>query len=239
MKRWVIYYLIISLLFGAIIYLITLFQVSQEQTNAAFIELTNNLYETKDIHDFTRYSTRGYEKILREETSTYVIEVIQALGSNEGMDLHQLVIFIIPIDHTTIPHAIDVNDTNDQSQLILVSDTLNFNSKEDSALKAYALSVGIETLGFYYYALTIEEDISGMLYLYDYEGQSILESQLNVTHLFEETTFIPGMTESEIEAFINIDAFLNEILITRLMIFAGMDVALAIVISIILRRKDL
>ena len=44
MKRWVIYYLIISLLFGAIIYLITLFQISQEKTNEAFISLTNEVY---------------------------------------------------------------------------------------------------------------------------------------------------------------------------------------------------
>jgi len=239
MKRWVIYYLIISLLFGAIIYLITLFQVSQEQTNATFIELTNNLYETKDIDEFTRYSTLGYEKILREDTSNYVIEVIQALGSNEGMDLHQLVIFIIPVDKTTIPHAIEVNDSNDQSKLILVSEKLNFNSKEDSALKGYALSVGIETLGFYYYALTIEEDFIGMLLIYDYEGQLILESQLSVTHRFEETTFISGMSESEIEELINVDDYLNEILITRLLIFASIDVALAITISIVLRRRDL
>ncbi len=36
MKKWVLYYLIISLLFGAIIYIITLFQITQEQTNEAF-----------------------------------------------------------------------------------------------------------------------------------------------------------------------------------------------------------
>ena len=131
MKRWVMYYVIISLLFGAIIYLITLFQISQEKTNEAFLSLTNDVYETKDIEAFTRYSTRGYEPIYREETSLYVIEIIQALGSNEGVDLHQLVVFVIPKDKENINYASDVSDRNDESQLLLNAPTLTFDSKED------------------------------------------------------------------------------------------------------------
>ncbi len=57
MKKWVLYYLIISLLFGAIIYLITLFQVTQEQTNKTFNQITQELVETQEVDTFLRYST--------------------------------------------------------------------------------------------------------------------------------------------------------------------------------------
>jgi hypothetical protein len=237
MKRWVIYYLVISLLFGAIIYLITLFQISQEKTNEAFISLTNEVYQTKNIRTFTRYSTRGYEQLYREETSSYVIEIIQALGSNEGLDLHQLVIFVIPQDKESITYAREVTDRNDESQLILTSETFNFNSKDDVSLKDYALSVGIETLGFYYYALTIENDLSGIVMLYDYEGTLILETELSFTYVFEEETFIEGMSDEEIELSINADEAITETLINRLLIFASIDLLLAMIISMILRRR--
>lgn len=237
MKRWVIYYLVISLLFGAIIYLITLFQISQEKTNEAFISLTKDVYETKDIREFTRYSTRGYESIFREETSSYIIEVVQALGSNDGMDLHQLVIFVIPQNKENITYAREVSDRNDESQLILTSETLHFNSKEDVSLKDYALSLGIETLGFYYYALTVENDVNGNIMLYDYEGVLILEKELSFTYFFEEETFIEGMSDEEIEARINADEAITETLIHRLLIFASIDLIIAIVISMILRRR--
>ena len=65
MKKWVLYYLIISLLFGAIIYLITLFQVTQEQTNEAFNIITQELVESQNVDTFLRYSTLGYEPIER------------------------------------------------------------------------------------------------------------------------------------------------------------------------------
>ena len=237
MKRWVMYYVIISLLFGAIIYLITLFQISQEKTNEAFLSLTNDVYETKDIQTFTRYSTRGYEPIYREETSLYVIEIIQALGSNEGVDLHQLVVFVIPKDKENINYASDVSDRNDESQLLLNAPTLTFDSKEDPSLKDYALSVGIETLGFYYYALTIEEDLNGSISLYDYDGSLIIDTEVTVTHQFELETFVEGMSEEEIESRINADEAITSALINRLFIFAGIDLLIAILISIILRRR--
>lgn len=237
MKRWVIYYLIISLLFGAIIYLITLFQISQEKTNEAFISLTNEVYETKDIREFTRYSTRGYKPIYREETALYVVEIILALGSNEGLDLHQLVIFVIPQEKESINYANEVSDRNDESQLVLDALSLQFDSKEDPSLKDYALSVGIETLGFYYYALTIEEDLNGTIHLYDYDGNLIIDTEVTVAHDFELETFVEGMSDEEIEARINADVAITETLINRLLIFASIDLVLAVIISIILRRR--
>ena len=237
MKRWVIYYLIISLLFGAIIYLITLFQISQEKTNEAFISLTNEVYETKDIREFTRYSTRGYKPIYREETALYVVEIILSLGSNEGLDLHQLVIFVIPQEKESINYASEVSDRNDESQLVLDALSLQFDSKQDSSLKDYALSVGIETLGFYYYALTIEEDLNGSIYLYDYDGNLIIDTEVTVAHDFELETFVEGMSDEEIEARINADEAITETLINRLLIFASFDLVLAVIISIILRRR--
>ena len=237
MKRWVIYYLIISLLFGAIIYLITLFQISQEKTNEAFISLTTEVYETKDIREFTRYSTRGYKPIYREETALYVVEIILSLGSNEGLDLHQLVIFVIPQEKESINYASEVSDRNDESQLVLDAISLQFDSKQDSSLKDYALSVGIETLGFYYYALTIEEDLNGSIYLYDYDGNLIIDTEVTVAHDFELETFVEGMSDEEIEARINADEAITETLINRLLIFASFDLVLAVIISIILRRR--
>ncbi len=237
MKKWVIYYLIISLLFGAIIYLITLFQITQEQTNEAFIQLTKDVSDHKDIDAFSRYSTRGYEPIKRVETEDYVIEIIQSLGLSEGEDLHQLVVFVIPQNKMNITFADDVNDPNDQSQLIIVSPTLNINSKEEASLNEYALSVGIQTLGFYYYAFTITEDIEGTLSLYDYDGDVIINEQLQLTYVFEEETFIEGMTEHEIQTLINVDGILNQTLLSRLLIFAVIDICIAIIISIFLRRK--
>ena len=237
MKKWVLYYLIISLLFGAIIYLITLFQITQEQTNEAFIQLTKDVSDNKDIDAFSRYSTRGYESIKRVETEEYVIEIIQSLGLSEGEDLHQLVIFVIPQNKMNITFAKDVNDPQDQSQLIIVSQTLNMNSKEEASLSEYALSVGIHTLGFYYYAFPITDDIEGTLSLFDYEGDVIITEQLQLTYMFEEDTFIGSMTEDEIQALINVDDILNQTLLTRLLIFAVIDICIAIIISIFLRRK--
>jgi hypothetical protein len=97
--------------------------------------------------------------------------------------------------------------------------------------------VGIETLGFYYYALTIENDLSGIVMLYDYEGTLILETELSFTYVFEEETFIEGMSDEEIELSINADEAITETLINRLLIFASIDLLLAMIISMILRRR--
>ncbi len=239
MKKWVLYYLIISLLFGAIIYLITLFQVTQEQTNEAFNEITKELVETQDVDTFLRYSTLGYEPIERFENDDYVVEIIQALGSENGQDIHQLVVFVIPIDLTRIQYATDINDSMDFSQLILTSDTININTKTDEPYKDYALSVGFNTIGFYYYTLTIEDDFSGEIILKDYDGQIIIDDIMTFNYEFNIIQFIQGMSEEEIESRISVDTVLNETLMTRLLIFAAIDVIIAIIISIILRRRTI
>lgn len=239
MKKWVLYYLIISLLFGAIIYLITLFQVTQEQTNEAFNQITKELVETQDVDTFLRYSTLGYEPIERYEKEDYVVEIIQALGSENGQDIHQLVVFIIPLDLSRIEYATDIDDSRDQSQLILTSDTININTTLDAPYKDYALSVGLNTLGFYYYTIIIEDDVSGRILLKDYDGQEIIDDMIAFNYEFNVMAFVQGMTEEEIEARISVDDVLNEILITRLLIFAAIDIVIAIIISVILRRKAL
>ncbi len=239
MKKWVLYYLIISLLFGAIIYLITLFQVTQEQTNEAFNQITKELVETQDVDTFLRYSTLGYEPIERYEKEDYVVEIIQALGSENGQDIHQLVVFVIPLDLSRIEYATDIDDSRDQSQLILTSDTININTTLDAPYKDYALSVGLNTLGFYYYTIIIEDDVSGRILLKDYDGQEIIDDMIAFNYEFNVMAFVQGMTEEEIEARISVDDVLNEILITRLLIFAAIDIVIAIIISVILRRKAL
>ncbi|MGB0534952.1 MAG: hypothetical protein ACPGJL_00415 [Acholeplasmataceae bacterium] len=239
MKKWVLYYLIISLLFGAIIYLITLFQVTQEQTNKTFNQITQELVETQEVDTFLRYSTLGYEPIKRFENDDYVIEIVQALGSENGRDIHQLVVFVIPLDLTRIQYATDINDPRDQSQLILTSDTININTTLDEPYKDYALSVGLDTLGFYYYTIMIEEDVSGRILLKDYDGEDIIDTTITINYEFNLIAFVQGMREEEIEARISVDDVLNEILITRLLIFAAVDIVVAIIISVILRRKAL
>lgn len=239
MKKWVLYYLIISLLFGAIIYLITLFQVTQEQTNEAFNIITQELVETQNVDTFLRYSTLGYEPIERFENNDYVVEIIQALGSEDGQDIHQLVVFVIPLDLSRIQYATDIDDPRDQSKLILTSDTININTTLDEPYKDYALSVGLNTLGFYYYTIMIEDDFSGRILLKDYDGEDIIDTTITFNYEFNLIAFVQGMGEEEIEARISVDDVLNEILITRLLIFAAVDIVVAIIISIILRRKDL
>ena len=239
MKKWVLYYLIISLLFGAIIYLITLFQVTQEQTNEAFNQITKELVETQDVDTFLRYSTLGYEPIERYEKEDYVVEIIQALGSENGQDIHQLVVFVIPLDLSRIEYATDIDDSRDQSQLILTSDTININTTLDAPYKDYALSVGLNTLGFYYYTIIIEDDVSGRILLKDYDGQEIIDDMIAFNYEFNVMAFVQGMTEEEIESRILVNDVLNEILITRLLIFAAVDIVVAIIISVILRRKAL
>lgn len=239
MKKWVLYYLIISLLFGAIIYLITLFQVTQEQTNEAFNIITKELVETQNVDTFLRYSTLGYEPIERFEHNDYVVEIIQALGSENGQDIHQLVVFVMPLDLSRIEYATEIDDPRDQSQLILTSNTININTKMDAPYKDYALSVGLNTLGFYYYTFIIEDDVSGRIILKDYVGQDIIDEMIAFNYEFNVMAFVQGMTEEEIEARISVDDVLNEILITRLLIFAAVDIVVAIIISVILRRKAL
>ncbi len=239
MKKWVLYYLIISLLFGAIIYLITLFQVTQEQTNEAFNQITKELVETQDVDTFLRYSTLGYEPIERFEKEDYVVEIIQALGSENGQDINQLVVIVIPLDLSRIDFATDIDDSSDQSQLILTSNTININTKMDASYKDYAFSVGFNTLGFYYYTIIIEDDFSGRIILKDYDGQEIIDDMITFNYEFNVMAFVQGMSEEEIESRILVNDVLNEILITRLLIFAVIDIVIAVIISIILRRKAL
>ena len=239
MKKWVLYYLIFSLLFGAIIYLITLFQVTQEKTNEAFNQITKELVETQDVDTFLRYSTLGYEPIERFEKEDYVVEIIQALGSENGQDIHQLVVIVIPLDLSRIDFATDIDDSSDQSQLILTSNTVNINTKMDAPYKDYALSVGFNTLGFYYYTIIIEDDFSGRIILKDYDGQEIIDDMITFNYEFNVMAFVQGMSEEEIESRILVNDVLNEILITRLLIFAVIDIVIAVIISIILRRKAL
>jgi hypothetical protein len=85
----------------------------------------------------------------------------------------------------------------------------------------------------------IEDDFSGRILLKDYDGEDIIDTTITFNYEFNLIAFVQGMGEEEIEARISVDDVLNEILITRLLIFAAVDIVVAIIISIILRRKAL
>jgi hypothetical protein len=85
----------------------------------------------------------------------------------------------------------------------------------------------------------IEDDVSGRILLKDYDGEDIIDTTITINYEFNLIAFVQGMREEEIEARISVDDVLNEILITRLLIFAAVDIVVAIIISVILRRKAL
>jgi subtilase family serine protease len=85
----------------------------------------------------------------------------------------------------------------------------------------------------------IEDDFSGRILLKDYDGEDIIDTTITFNYEFNLIAFVQGMGEEEIEARISVDDVLNEILITRLLIFAAIDIVIAVVISVILRRKAL
>lgn len=234
MKKTMFFYVFISIAIGIFIYFITVIEISNLKTNEAYMEIANKVSETGLIDDFVRFSSEGFERIETFENDTYKIEVLHVKAFAGEKEYHQLGIFVIP--NGDVQHATAIDDSNDLTQALITSDGVTiYDSTSEDTLGLYAVSVGIEQIGFYFYAFEFDQDVSIDITLKDYDGDVILDDTVQLTLIYHRSQFIEGYTEEELDALINAQVVVETTIVERLTIFILVDVFIGTILYYIMK----
>lgn len=240
MKRTMIYYAFFMIVVGVFIYFFTVIEISNLKTNEAYMEIADEVSESFDVTDFVKFSSQGFETLETYDTNTYKIEVLHVQAFRLEEEVHQLGIFVIP--KVDITHATVIDDPNDLTQALITSgDEVIYDSSLEDTLGNYAVSVGVEQIGFYFYAFEFEQPMNIDVLLKDFDGNIILNTSVDVPITYQEDAFIEGFSEDELNEIINSQTVVETTIVERLTIFILVAVVVGTIIYYIMKsmRKSI
>lgn len=244
MKKFIIMYAIFSFILLVFIFMFTLIQESNSRSLDLFYELSDTALETNDLDEFVRYQSVAYQLISVIETDDYGFHIYQVIAQIDGEYKNQFSVFVIP--KNDVNHADALSDTSDQTGIILINhdtSTAIYQTSSDPDYDDYAVSYGITRIGFYYYAIILDEDYVLDLSLVDYDGQSILSEIVLFNYIdYDENnlgTLSLGFTDTEIEAMLDLPTYIQPALLENIALFLVVDILVGGVIHFILKRKIL
>lgn len=234
MKKIMIFYVFFSLIIGIFIYFFTVIEISNVRTNEAYIKIADEASESLLIDDFVRFSSEGFERIETFDNASYLIEVLHVKAFSGETEYHQLGIFVIPKEN--VKHATLIDDTNDQTTAyITYDDEVIYDASLEDNLGNYAVSVGIEQIGFYFYAFEFDQDMTLNIVLKDYDGQVIVDEEVEISLMYNADSFIDGYTDEELDAIINAQDVVQTTIVERLTIFILVDVIIGTIIYYVMK----
>lgn len=236
MKRFLIFYSLVSILIGIFIYVMTLIEITATRTNEVYYALAEEVASEKNIETFVKFSSDGFVFLDTFEDETYRIDIIQVKVMVNEDTYQQLGIFVIP--KTDIRYATELRDPLDLTRArVEVEDSVIFDSHLIDE-NTYAMSYGIEILGFYFYAFEYTEANLVDIELTDYDGKTIYQKTIFVPLEFDTSKFIEGYTDLELETLIGANEIFEKEVIKRLTYFITADIFIgALVVFIIKFRR--
>lgn len=244
MKKFIIMYAIFSFILLVFIFMFTLIQESNGRSLDLFYELSEEALTTNDLDEFVRYQSVAYQLVDVIDTDTYGFHIYQVIAQIDGEYKNQFSIFVLP--KVDINHAEALNDSNDQTGVSLINhDTSEviYQTSLDDDYTEYAVSYGVKRIGFYYYAIELDENYSIDLSLIDYDGLNILSENIIFTHIiYDENnlgTLSLGFTNAEIEAMLDLPTYIQPALLKNIAMFLVIDIIVGGIIHFILKRKIL
>ncbi len=244
MKKFIIMYAIFSFILLAFVYLLTLIQESNARSLDLFYELSEEALATNDLDEFVRYQSVAYQNKQVIFTESYDFHIYQVIAQIDDEYKNQFSVFVIP--KLIVNHAEDLNDSSDLTGISLINhDTSDviYQTSSDDDYAEYAVSYGIKKIGFYYYAIVLDENYSIDLSLVDYDGQVILSENIIFTHIdYDENNLgnlIPGFTNKEIEVMLDLPTYIQPALLKNVAMFLLADILVGGIIHFILKRKIL
>jgi len=241
MKKFLIWYIIISILIAVAIYFMTLTLSYNQRVYDVFYELAEASVEEQNFDQFVSIQSIAYEKLSTHTTDDYLIEVYLNIAQSESDYINQFAIFVLPIVDVT--YATSVEDELDQTGLRVInnetSDTV-YETYTEASYEGAAVSYGIDLMGFYFYAFDITEDLDLNIELYDYEGILItsFDEQVNYAAYPDlSDDFEQGMSDEQLELLIDQDVYVYPKLIQNMTIFIVVDILLGSLIYFFIKYK--
>jgi hypothetical protein len=245
MKKFIIIYTFISLALLGIVYLLTLFIETQNRLLAVFNEKAEAVLAEGNVTDFLKFQSLAFKELHVEQTDHYTFYVYQILARFEEEYINQFSVIVVP--KTALNYARTSDDPSDLTSIYLYdldSDTVIFDSLEEQETFDYAVSYGIVRMGFYYYAVPLDQDYEMSVTLFDYDKQNIYHGTVTFTYTEYQGVetlpegFISGYSVSEIEDILNMQEALRKPLRNNLIIFFVLDLALGTSIYYMLKMKQ-
>ena len=239
MKKFIIWYIVFSVLMFLALYTFTLYQGANKRSMEFFNELVSETVESRDATEFIKYQAVAFRLLSHEDQSGYNISLFQVVVENEtGYEQH-LVVMLIPLSES-FPYAESIDDEDDLTRLTLVQDEVTiFDSKTDEMYMDSALSYGIHVIGMYYYDVYLEESFDGTITLLDYEGETILTDDVLipvVPYSPEMSSFTPGYTQEEKDELLKINEYVRQELLTNMTWFIVIDIVVGGILWFILKK---
>ena len=242
MKKFLIWYIVFSVIMFIALYALTLYQTAQRRSLEYFGELIDDVVEMKNADAFMRYQTKAYQFNDSYQTVDYDVLVYQGLTEGTEGDVHHMVVFLIP-RHDSIPFAVSLDDPDDQMALTFnEGETMIYQSEDDERYEGRALSYGFNVIGLVYYDVILDQTYDGTLTLYDYEGSLILAEDVMLeveAFNLEASGFDLGMTQEEKDDVLDINAYVRDELLTNISLFLVVDILVGGIIYFVIKRFSL
>lgn len=241
MKKFIIWYLIISILIAVAIYFMTLTLSYNQRVYDVFYELAEESVEIEDFDRFVSMQSIAYSQLSRQETDDYIVDVYLTIAQAETEYRNQFALFVLP--KTDVTYATSVEDENDQTGLRVINNGTSetvYETYTESSYEGAAVSYGLDLMGFYFYAFDITEDLDLEIELYDYDGVLIIEfDQLVQYETYPDLSdgFNQGISDEDLEILIDQDTYVYPKLIQNMTIFIVADILLGSIIYFVIKYK--
>jgi len=243
MKKFVIAYVIFSVIIFAFVYLFTIIQEANARSLDLFYEISEEARTTNDLDGFVKYQSVADQLIDKIETDDYTFHLYQVIALIDKEYKNQFSVFVIP--KGDVDHAQVLNDLSDQTGIVLKDNgtgTIVYQTNTDNAYTEYAVSYGIERIGFYYYASVLNQDYDLNITLEDYNAQKILDQTISFTHIeYDENnlgTLTLGYTNDQIEALLDLNAYTRPALLKNIALYLVADILVGSGIYFLIKRKN-
>jgi len=241
MKKFYLFYSLISVMFLTTVYYFTLIQGSQQRSLILYYELASEAYESKDMTPFIKYQSVAYHHLDSTILGDYQLESYQVIAYDNGVYKNQFVIYVLPLND--IEYAQSVKDVNDQTGIYMYKDGTSeviLDTYQNEDYKDLALSFGIHSLGFYYHNTFIEADTSLNISLFDYHGDLFFSKIIDydfIEYSPDSGQMELGYSRDELEDLLDLNNFVRGTLIQNITSFLVADIFLGAVIVFVVKKK--
>ncbi len=242
MKKFMIMYIVLSVIMLVFLYLYTIIQETNSRSFELFYELADEAQTTDNLDKFIKYQSVAYQLVDEIETDDYSFHIYQVVALLDKEYINQFTIFVMPKSEITYAETLD--DIADQTSVILMDHSTGdaiYQTTTDSDYDDYAVSYGVKRVGFYYYAVVLGQDYQLDISLKDYNAENILEITLAYTYIdYDENnsgSLILGYTNDEIEDLLDLSSYTQPALLKNIAIYLVVDIIVGAIIHFILKRK--
>lgn len=239
MKKFIIIYSMISVVLFSIVVLVSLQLQTRSRTITVFNDIASEAHQQQDFDTFIGYQTLGYQMLEEASLDDINLFIYQAIGEQDDALLNQIVVIVN--DKGDYQYATDLADENDQTNIVIVDEptsTVIFSLAEE-ATNNEALSYGMSIYGFYYGAMTLDENREITVEVYDYTGDLYYEDTFDITVItdVDDEALESGLTDEEVDALIQRNEYITPEVIKDVTYFLVADIVLGAVIAFMLKRK--